>query len=190
MLLKRKEASDDLLLNLARLGIENLNKKYRIDNGTLFYLFHRPRQRNPKEKTWMGHERKRGKLMEFNSLLRGKENNCFSHIEGDRSILPSFKYVITLDADTQLSPDTAHKLIGTMAHPLNQAELDVKRNVVVGGYGILQPRVSSNLVSSQCSPSHACLQATRVLIFTHKLYPMSIRMCFTKVLIWAKVFMM
>lgn len=64
-----KEASDDLLLNRARLGIENLNKKYRIDNGTLFYLFHRPRQRNPKEKTWMGHERKRGKLMEFNSLL-------------------------------------------------------------------------------------------------------------------------
>ena len=149
---KEKEASDDLLLNLARLGIENLNKKYKIDNGTLFYLFHRPRQWNPKEKTWMGYERKRGKLMEFNSLLRGKENNCFSHIEGDRSILPSFKYVITLDADTQLSPETAHKLIGTMAHPLNQAELDVKRNVVVRGYGILQPRVSSNLVSSQCSP--------------------------------------
>lgn len=147
-----KEASDDLLLNRARLGIERLNKRYRIENSTLFYLIHRPRQWNPKEKTWMGYERKRGKLMEFNSLLRGKESNCFSHIEGDQSILPSFKYVITLDADTQLSPDTAHKLIGTMAHPLNQAELDVKRNVVVGGYGILQPRVSSNLVSSQCSP--------------------------------------
>ena len=149
---KEKEAFDDLLLNLARMGIENLNKKYKIDNGTLFYLFHRPRQWNPKEKTWMGYERKRGKLMEFNSLLREKENNCFSHIEGDLSILSSFKYVITLDADTQLSPDTAHKLIGTIAHPLNQAEFDTKRNVVIRGYGILQPRVSSNLLSSQCSP--------------------------------------
>lgn len=146
-----KEKSDDILLSRICTEIENLNKKYKIENSSLFYLFHRPRKWNKKEKKWMGHERKRGKLMELNSLLRGSENNFFSHIIGDQSILSTIKYVITLDADTQLSPDTAHKLIGTMAHPLNKAEIDKKLNIVIRGYGILQPRVSSNLVSSQCS---------------------------------------
>jgi cyclic beta-1,2-glucan synthetase len=37
-----------------------------------FFLFHRPRRWNEQEGVWMGWERKRGKLAEFNALLRGR----------------------------------------------------------------------------------------------------------------------
>lgn len=143
--------SDGVILERARRGIEIINRKYPSDNTTIFYLFHRPRRWNPGENCWMGYERKRGKLMEFNALLRGKALDAFSIIEGDRSILSSIKYVITLDTDTQLPGDSAYQLVGAMAHPLNHPIIDSKRNIVVKGYGILQPRVSINLVSSQRS---------------------------------------
>ena len=49
-----------------------------------------------------GWERKRGKLAEFNRLLRGATDTSFVVQHGDTSILPSVRYVITLDSDTQL----------------------------------------------------------------------------------------
>ncbi len=144
--------SDSTILERARCGIEILNDKYAsASNSTIFYLFHRPRRWNEGEHKWMGYERKRGKLMEFNALLRGKAPTAFSLIEGDTSILTSVKYVITLDTDTQLPGDTAYQLVGAMAHPLNHPVIDPKRNIVVNGYAILQPRVSISLVSSQRS---------------------------------------
>ena len=75
-----------------------------------FYLFHRSRTWNEVERTWMGYERKRGKLEQFNALLRGQasgvghEGPSFTEIVGDTSILPSIACVITLDTDTQLVP--------------------------------------------------------------------------------------
>lgn len=142
---------DAALLERARSGIEKLNKKYGSGHNNLFFLFHRPRRWNPGEGAWMGYERKRGKLMEFNALLRGGPADCFSLIEGDTSILSSIKYVITLDTDTQLPRDGARKLVGTMAHPLNRPEFDPNRNIVINGYGILQPRVAISLLSSRIS---------------------------------------
>ena len=76
---------------------------------------------------------------------------AFSDIVGDRSILGSIKYVITLDTDTQLPRDAAHTLIGNMAHPLNRPVFDAKKGRVVDGYGILQPRASISLASSTSS---------------------------------------
>lgn len=143
--------SDDFLLERARSGIEALNKKYVSITSSIFYLLHRPRRWNASESKWMGYERKRGKLMEFNALLRRRDTNAFTLIEGDTSFFTSVKYVITLDSDTQLPGDTAYKLVGAMAHPLNRPVIDPKRNIVTEGYGILQPRVSINLVSSQRS---------------------------------------
>ena len=98
--------------------------KYQSDRPDIFFLFHRPRRWNPVEGLWMGYERKRGKLTEFNALLRGGCRDCFSEIVGDTSILPAIKYVITLDTDTQLPRDAARQLVGTMAHPLNRPQFD------------------------------------------------------------------
>ena len=96
----------------------------------------------------MGYERKRGKLTEFNALLRGGCAECFSEIVGETAILPAIKYVITLDTDTQLPRDAARQLVGTMAHPLNRPQFDPARGIVTEGYSILQPRVGVSLPSA------------------------------------------
>ncbi|MSR57076.1 MAG: cyclic beta 1-2 glucan synthetase [Planctomycetaceae bacterium] len=137
---------DAALLQLAQTGIEALNDKYRAGDDDLFFLLHRPRIWNPQEQTWMGHERKRGKLNDLNALLRGGSRAAFSSIIGrNPSSLTRMKYVITLDTDTLLPRDAAQHLAGTLAHTLNRARIDERRNVVVEGYGILQPGVATNL---------------------------------------------
>lgn len=142
---------DEALLAHARAGIEALNKQYAPERKDLFFLLHRPRRWNEGEGLWMGYERKRGKLMEFNALLRGKGEGAFCEIVGATSILSSIKYVITLDADTQLPRDAARQLIGTMAHVLNRPLFDPDTGIIKEGYGILQPRVGTSLPSSRRS---------------------------------------
>ncbi len=139
---------DEPLLRRVRAGIGMLNRKYQAEDETLFFLFHRPRRWNAGEGVWMGYERKRGKLAELNSLLRGGSPGVFSAIVGDMTILPTIRYVITLDTDTQLPRDAARKLVGTMAHRLNRPVFDPKRGIVTEGYSILQPRVGVSLPSA------------------------------------------
>ncbi|WP_098424280.1 GH36-type glycosyl hydrolase domain-containing protein [Marinobacter sp. LV10R520-4] len=139
---------DESLLEYARVAIDTLNATYNDDRPCIFYLFHRPRVWNAVERVWMGHERKRGKLEQFNALLRGERQAAFSKTIGDPSILGSIKYVITLDTDTQLPRDAARKLVGNMAHPLNRPVYDAGKGRVVEGYAILQPRASISLTSA------------------------------------------
>lgn len=143
--------TDAQLLEHVRNGVVLLNQKYPSAEKNKFYLFHRPRLWNPGEEIWMGYERKRGKLTEFNALLRGGSSKCFTEIVGDLSLLPAIKYVITLDTDTQLPRDAARRLVGTMAHPLNHPVFDDERGVVLEGYGILQPRIGVSLPSARRS---------------------------------------
>ena len=140
--------TDEPLLEQARAGVKLLNKKYEADRPNIFFLIHRPRRWNPGEGLWMGYERKRGKLTEFNALLRGGARESFSEVVGDRSLLPSIRFVITLDTDTQLPRDAARELVGTMAHTLNRPQFDEKRGICNEGYSILQPRVCVSLPSA------------------------------------------
>ena len=136
---------DRALVQRVRAGVERLNGKYISTGQKLFFLFHRPRRWNAGEGVWMGYERKRGKLMEFNSFLRGKCRECFSDVVGDAAILSSIKYVITLDTDTQLQRDAARQLVGTLSHPLNRPQFNPVSGIVTEGYSILQPRVGVSL---------------------------------------------
>jgi cyclic beta-1,2-glucan synthetase len=129
----------------ARAGIEALNARHGADR---FFLFHRERRFNPGEGSWMGWERKRGKLEEFNRLLRGAEDTSFTVQVGELSLLPSVRYCITLDRDTRLPRDAARQLVAIAAHPLNRPRFDARLGRVVDGYGILQPRVSVTLESA------------------------------------------
>jgi cellobiose phosphorylase len=142
---------DELLVQRAKAGVEMLNQRYRSDTPDLFFLLHRPRRWNSSEGLWMGYERKRGKLAEFNGLLRGIGLDRFSVIVGATSIFPAIKYVITVDTDTQLPRDAGRHLVGTIAHPLNRPVFDPARGVVTEGYGILQPRVGVSLPSARRS---------------------------------------
>ena len=143
--------NDDQLVGLAADGIETLNQKYSAEREDAFFLFHRPRRWNEQEGVWMGWERKRGKLAEFNALLRGGARDRFSVVAGRTEILPSIKFVITLDTDTQLPRDAARQLVGTLAHPLNRPRFDRKLGRVTEGHSVLQPRVSTSLPSASRS---------------------------------------
>ena len=145
------ELEDQFFIDFTREKINELNTQYDIHLTGKFYWFHRPRKWNTKENIWMGFERKRGKLTEFNNLIRGESENCFNVVLGEKKIFPEIKLIITLDSDTQLPRDSARKMIGSMAHPLNRPVFDEKKQRVTRGYGILQPRVSLSLLGSSNS---------------------------------------
>src|SRR5262249_11114275 len=131
-------------------GIEELNERYAAKEGSRFYHFHRRRQWCETEEKWIGWERKRGKLREFNRLLRGARDTSFTVAAADKDLLAKVRFVITLDADTQMPRETACRLIGTALHPLNRPKFgDDDR--VVEGYAVLQPRVSMSLESASRS---------------------------------------
>ena len=142
---------DSALLDVAINGIAELNNRYSKNSLPTFYLFHRRRLWNPSENSWMGWERKRGKLHEFNQLLRGARDTTFILQTAEPALYSTVRFVITLDSDTQLPRDVARKLVGTALHPLNKPEFDATVGRVVRGYGILQPRVSIALQSASRS---------------------------------------
>ena len=148
---KENLPEDEPLIKLARQKIEELSEKYIDTNRDTFFLFHRPRRWNPGERLWMGYERKRGKLSELNSLLRGSLEDNFSMVIGNTDVLSNVKFVITLDSDTQLPRDSARQFVGTMAHPLNRAYFNEKKQRVCEGYGIMQPRVGASLPGTNLS---------------------------------------
>ena len=144
----REMPEDEAILSAARAGIDALNARFGEERSGRFFLFHRVRQWNPRESVWMGWERKRGKLEEFNAVLRGATDTSFSVQVGDVGILPSVRYCLTLDSDTRLPRDAAKKLVGIIAHPLNRPRFDARLGRVTDGYGILQPRVSVTMASA------------------------------------------
>lgn len=134
-------------LDVAARAIEELNGK--ID-GEPFLLFYRERRWSDCEQAWIGWERKRGKLEDLNAFLRGDSvaGEKIRHVAGDLDAASSFRFLLTLDSDTQLPRDTAHRLVGTLAHPLNRPRLSPDGRSVQAGYTIIQPRISTSLPSA------------------------------------------
>ncbi|MGH9529162.1 MAG: glucoamylase family protein, partial [Terriglobales bacterium] len=147
---RQPSREDDPLIDLCAELIEGLNEKYAHQGSGSFLLLHRHRIYNPREGVWMGWERKRGKLLDLNKLLR-QQYDSFPIKAGNLAMLPNTRYVITLDSDTELPRDSAQRMVGTLAHPLNQAIIDPENNIVVAGYGILQPRVGVSVQSAAAS---------------------------------------
>jgi cyclic beta-1,2-glucan synthetase len=139
---------DEERLDTARRGIQALNQQYAAGTPTRFFLLHRRRQHNPVEDCWMGWERKRGKLHEFNRLIRGARDTSYLLSPEEVEHLPHARFVITLDADTQLPREASRRLVGTLMHPLNQPRFDPAVGRVVEGYGVLQPRVTINMIAA------------------------------------------
>lgn len=133
---------DDAIMNVARASIEALNDLYSRQGGSTFHVLLRRRVWNSHEGVWMGWERKRGKLVEFVELLKGRRDTTFAMVVGDVAVLPRIRYVITLDADTEMPLESARRMIGVMHLPYNRPRLNRSRTRVVEGYGILQPRVA------------------------------------------------
>ena len=158
---------DNPLVDLAGNLIRHLNEKYAGRKMGSFLLLHRHRVYNPRERLWMGWERKRGKLMDLNNLMRGQFDS-FPVKVGNLSILRDVRFVITLDSDTELPRGTARRMVGALAHPLNQAIIDRDLGIVVAGYGILQPRVGVSVQSTARSRLASIYSGqTGLDIYTH-----------------------
>ncbi|MFD0694173.1 GH36-type glycosyl hydrolase domain-containing protein [Paenibacillus sp. GCM10027628] len=134
-------SGDEALVAFAKERIEALNRMYAKPEGTTFHLYQRRRQWNPREGVYMGWERKRGKLVEFVELMKGSKDSSYGYMTGDAAVLPHIRYIITLDADTQLPMGSAQRMIGTMHLPYNRPRLNQARTRVIEGYGVLQPRI-------------------------------------------------
>src|SRR5206468_11297620 len=123
-------------IDIVARGVEELNRRH---GAGRFFLFHRGRMWSESEQRWIGWERKRGKLEQLNQFLIGEptpEQEGFLYA-GDRAQLEGIRFVITLDADTQLLRDTARRMIETLAHALNQAWLSTVGRPAVGGCSMI-----------------------------------------------------
>lgn len=140
-------------------GIEQtqkLNEKYPDTKFPKFNFIYRKRTWNDKEEAYMGWERKRGILNQFNEYLLDKIKNPFriNTIENykqdaDKSKIPNITYIITLDADTDLTLNSGLELVGAMAHILNRPKLNPNKDLVIEGHGLIQPRVGVGLLESR-----------------------------------------
>ena len=146
---KKEEKFDKEVINEGLLQAKVLNDKYHKDTEfPIFHFLYREREFNNSEEKYLGWERKRGLLIQFNEYILKHSKNKFKINTISQDILPKIKYVITLDADTELPLNTAFELVGAMAHILNKPELDVNKNIVKKGHALLQPRVGVNLNDS------------------------------------------
>ncbi len=138
---------DEEYIDIVARGIEKLNHRH---GAGRFFLFHRGRSWSESEQCWIGWERKRGKLEQLNRFLIGESAPELEGFlcAGDRTRLEGIRFVITLDADTQLLRGAARRMIETLAHPLNQARFSPDGRRVIHGYTIIQPSVSATLPSA------------------------------------------
>ncbi len=139
---------DKKIIRLGLEEIQKLNQKYSTNDLPIFHFLYRKRVWNDKEEAFLGWERKRGLLNQFNKYLLNNDMsdfivNTIQDYKQDNEI--NIKYVITLDADTELILNSAFELIGTMAHILNKPELNQDKTLVEKGHGIIQPKVGINL---------------------------------------------
>ncbi|MBQ4047212.1 MAG: hypothetical protein IJC93_02435 [Clostridia bacterium] len=133
---------DAAILQAAEEAIDALNARY----GNRFVLLRRDRRKNERDGVYMAYERKRGAIGSLAAFVCGEPT---ADAPVPYGLLPSqlcdLRYLVALDADTEPEPDTVRKLVGAMLHPLNRAVVAPDGSRVTSGYGILQPRISTDL---------------------------------------------
>jgi len=130
---------------------ERLNKKYAKAGKNKFYFLYRPRVYHECEGKWLGKERKRGALIDFNKLVTGEHNH---RLLGMTENVPNTKFIFTVDADTRIPNNAIKKMAAICAHPLNQPIVEYSGGCafVKRGYGILQPAVMTEPTREGRSP--------------------------------------
>ena len=144
-----EEGFDEEVINTGKKMVDILNKKYPDEKFTKFNFIYRKRMWNEGEEAYLGWERKRGLLNQFNEYILGNISNPFkTNTITNVASMPPIKYIITLDADTDLVLNSARELIGAMAHILNKPELNKSEDLVIAGHALIQPRIGIDLMSS------------------------------------------
>ena len=153
---KQTVEKDKEIIQMGIQEAKRLNEKYPTGEGMgKFHFIYRNRIWQESEQCFLGWERKRGMIVQFNEYLLGKQKNPFraNTIEQDKEKNPivPIQYIITLDADTNLVLNSGLELVGAAAHLLNRPILNAKQDLVINGHALIQPRVGIDLVSSRKS---------------------------------------
>lgn len=118
---------DDALMEQSQRLVDELNRQ---KGRRCCHVLWRERSFNERDNLYQPKERKRGALMALYALLCGEQSSFLPHVTAERLRSGNFKYVITLDAETMIQPDSLRKLVGAMAWPGNR-------------YAIIQPCMHS-----------------------------------------------
>ena len=118
------------------------------DCGGGFAAAVRERVWSPTEEEYTGFERKRGAVIALMGYLRDGNEGRFELLCGDTEGLTRTRYVMALDADTELSFGALRKLAAAARHPLNRAVCDPASRSVTRGYGCIVPRSEVSLASA------------------------------------------
>jgi cyclic beta-1,2-glucan synthetase len=127
---------DERLSSQLTSGMDALRQRQSADAEALLVL-HRHRRWNARERTYMGWERKRGKLVQLNRAIAGGTGDDYVLKSAERELLKSVRYVVSLDSDAVLEPGGLEQLIAILEHPSNRWA------------GIVQPRLVRKLRRSQ-----------------------------------------
>lgn len=126
---------DTVLLEATRAAFRELNTRYGTDDRFWFVL--RSRVWSPRQERWMGWERKRGKLLDFARMLRGRPAS--SPFIVSRTVPSEASFVVTIDEDAFIPRDFIKNIIGIHAHPLQRPILREKQ--LISGFTFIQPHV-------------------------------------------------
>lgn len=135
------EDRDASVIAALKAEVAALDAKY----GGGFYAFTRPRSCS-EDGVFRGFERKRGAVLALAGLLCGRDPELYAAV-GEVSELCGTRYIITLDGDTVTAPDSVRELIAAALHPMNKCVLDREKGKVVSGFGIIHPRIGTELCS-------------------------------------------
>jgi cyclic beta-1,2-glucan glucanotransferase len=130
------------LLELCISSIADLNRLPQYSDTRPFFLLHRDVRYSSTQNSWIGWERKRGKLQDLMSFVRSG-TNPFLRMAGDTRRLKQAEYLVVLDEDASLSRKALRRLVGTHAHPLNHPHLICDDRSIARGYGILDVAIIS-----------------------------------------------
>ena len=144
---KEVEEFDEVVIKEGIEQTRKLNEKY----GNIFNFIYRKRIWNEHEECYMGWERKRGLLNQFNEYVLRHIKNPFRINTMENTEHKNIKYIITLDADTDLTLKSGLELAGAMAHILNRPTLNSEGDLVISGHALMQPRVGIGLLESRSS---------------------------------------
>lgn len=139
-----KSANDKSQIDASVRVIKNLNNKY----GNRFSLVVRKRTYSKTQNSYIGWERKRGAITELIRLIKGQKSSILI-FEGEKETIKNTKYIIALDSDTDLLIDSTQKFVATALHPLNKPIVDHNKKIVTSGYGILTPKIGTDLTSAK-----------------------------------------
>ncbi|MFZ2539343.1 MAG: glucoamylase family protein, partial [Oscillospiraceae bacterium] len=129
-------------------AVKSIIKQLNADWDNRFLLVVRNRSYSKTQDEYTGYERKRGAITDLINLISGKEI-ALAELYGNTECLCNTKYILTLDYDTRLKINIISKLVSIACHPLNKPVIDAQKGIVTSGYGIISPRMTLDLKSSQ-----------------------------------------